>query len=100
VTGGSIPDYKSLSQILLNINYEGDASLVKGNNTPVETVETGFKGRQAKPKTKNFSCLASFGRNIKTKTDALFSMGLSSETACITRHYGMMGDANHFGRLA
>lgn len=103
---GSIPDNNILSEILLSINNDGDAAFLRVNSTPGQgMVEPSLlsrpaKGERAKTKKNIALSLASFGRNIRTKTDLLFDTGVSSETACIARHYDMIGDAQHFGHLS
>jgi hypothetical protein len=43
--------------------------------------------------------VSNFGGMLKTRTDALFEMGDSSEAASFFRQYGAMTHAEHFGRL-
>ncbi len=92
MTDCSIRDYNYLSQILLNINCEGDVVILKGKYSPMETPSHQIKNGRAKLNT-NHRHLASFGVHIKTKSDDLFY----TETV---RHSGMLGGAEHFGRLA
>ena len=60
----------------------------------------GKRLNRAKTNANSTFCVTSFGGNIRTKTDSLYDMGISSEAACVTRQYGMIAHAEHFGRLA